>query len=194
MPWIFDMSCVLAQALHSAAKSISYFHTAGRTYFVSEINLWAYTTWWVISITTVSHLYSTNPMPNAFPQHYICWSELPVPRIAVTFSIQEVEEIEKDCSVYRGRMERIAKHSAISREEQVIIRIHVQIIFTSLNIGCFYSTLFPVHDVLMWDCPGASTWCNATPWQQWLAEVAEERWVAGQENKSLLMVISCLSY
>ncbi|KAI3371139.1 hypothetical protein L3Q82_023766 [Scortum barcoo] len=50
--------------------------------------------------------------------HYICWSELPVPRIAVTFSIQEVEEIEKDCAVYRGRMERVAKHSAISREEQ----------------------------------------------------------------------------
>ncbi|KAK9516417.1 hypothetical protein VZT92_024347 [Zoarces viviparus] len=52
------------------------------------------------------------------PQHYICWSELPVPRIAVTFSLREVEEIERDCAVYRGRMERIAKHSAISREEQ----------------------------------------------------------------------------
>ncbi|XP_017290266.1 gamma-tubulin complex component 6 [Kryptolebias marmoratus] len=54
------------------------------------------------------------------PQHYICWSELPVPRIAVTFSLQEVEEIERDCAVYRGRMERIAKHSAISREEQAL--------------------------------------------------------------------------
>ncbi|KAM9854528.1 gamma-tubulin complex component 6 [Aulostomus maculatus] len=54
------------------------------------------------------------------PQHYICLSELPVPRIAVTFSLQEVEEIEKDCAVYRGRMERIAKHSAISREEQAL--------------------------------------------------------------------------
>ncbi|XP_016524260.1 gamma-tubulin complex component 6 isoform X1 [Poecilia formosa] len=52
------------------------------------------------------------------PQHYICWSELPVPRIAVTFSLQEVEEIERECAVYRGRMERIAKHSAVSREEQ----------------------------------------------------------------------------
>ncbi|KAJ8374067.1 hypothetical protein SKAU_G00046470 [Synaphobranchus kaupii] len=52
------------------------------------------------------------------PQHYICWSELPVPRIAVTFSLQEVEEIERDCAVYRGRMGRIAKQSAISREEQ----------------------------------------------------------------------------
>ncbi|XP_054476392.1 gamma-tubulin complex component 6 [Anoplopoma fimbria] len=52
------------------------------------------------------------------PQHYICWSELPVPRIAVTFSLQEVEEIERDCAVYRGRMERVAKHSAITREEQ----------------------------------------------------------------------------
>ncbi|XP_033823853.1 gamma-tubulin complex component 6 [Periophthalmus magnuspinnatus] len=54
------------------------------------------------------------------PQHYICWSELPAPRIAVTFSLQEVEEIEKECAVYRGRMERIAKHSAISREEQAL--------------------------------------------------------------------------
>ncbi|XP_013979946.2 gamma-tubulin complex component 6 isoform X1 [Salmo salar] len=54
------------------------------------------------------------------PQHYICWSELPMPRIAVTFSLQEVEEIERDCAVYRGRMERIAKHSATSREEQAL--------------------------------------------------------------------------
>ncbi|XP_020774803.2 gamma-tubulin complex component 6 isoform X2 [Boleophthalmus pectinirostris] len=54
------------------------------------------------------------------PQHYICWSELPAPRIAVTFSLQEVEEIEKECAVYRGRMECIAKHSAISREELVL--------------------------------------------------------------------------
>ncbi|KAM4734380.1 gamma-tubulin complex component 6 [Anableps anableps] len=54
------------------------------------------------------------------PQHYICWSELPVPRIAVTFSLQEVEEIERECAVYRGRLERIAKHSAISREEQAL--------------------------------------------------------------------------
>ncbi|XP_061679021.1 gamma-tubulin complex component 6 isoform X2 [Syngnathoides biaculeatus] len=52
------------------------------------------------------------------PQHYICLSELPVPRIAVTFSLQEVEAIERDCAVYRGRMERIAKHSAVSREVQ----------------------------------------------------------------------------
>uniref|UniRef100_A0AAQ5YZC4 Gamma-tubulin complex component 6 n=1 Tax=Amphiprion ocellaris TaxID=80972 RepID=A0AAQ5YZC4_AMPOC len=58
------------------------------------------------------------------PQHYICWSELPAPRIAVTFSLQEVEEIERDCAVYRGRMERIAKHSAISREEQVMTHMH----------------------------------------------------------------------
>uniref|UniRef100_A0A3Q2NNJ8 Tubulin gamma complex associated protein 6 n=1 Tax=Fundulus heteroclitus TaxID=8078 RepID=A0A3Q2NNJ8_FUNHE len=54
------------------------------------------------------------------PQHYICWSELPAPRIAVTFSLQEVEEIERECAVYRGRMERIAKHSATSREEQAL--------------------------------------------------------------------------
>uniref|UniRef100_A0A672FU03 Gamma-tubulin complex component 6 n=1 Tax=Salarias fasciatus TaxID=181472 RepID=A0A672FU03_SALFA len=54
------------------------------------------------------------------PQHYICWSELPAPRITVTFSLREVEEIERDCAVYRGRMERIAKHSAISREHPLL--------------------------------------------------------------------------
>lgn len=58
-----------------------------------------------------------------------------MPRIAVTFSLQEVEEIERDCAVYRGRMERIAKHSAISREEQVLrhtnifLRIFLSIVF-----------------------------------------------------------------
>uniref|UniRef100_A0A8C1QCI6 Gamma-tubulin complex component 6 n=1 Tax=Cyprinus carpio TaxID=7962 RepID=A0A8C1QCI6_CYPCA len=54
------------------------------------------------------------------PQHYIFWSDVPVPRIAVTFSLQEVEEIERDCAVYRGRMETIARHSAISREEKAM--------------------------------------------------------------------------
>lgn len=65
------------------------------------------------SILTLKHKYLR-------PQHYVCSSELPVPRIAVTFSLQEVEEIEKQCAVYRGRLERIAKHSATSREKQVL--------------------------------------------------------------------------
>lgn len=43
-----------------------------------------------------------------------------MPRIAVTFSLREMEEIERDCAVYRGRMETIAKHGAVSREEQVL--------------------------------------------------------------------------
>ncbi|XP_028664767.2 gamma-tubulin complex component 6 isoform X2 [Erpetoichthys calabaricus] len=54
------------------------------------------------------------------PMHYICSSELSVPRIAVTFSLQELEEIERDCEIYRGRMERIAQHSAISREAKAL--------------------------------------------------------------------------
>ncbi|KAG2469112.1 GCP6 protein, partial [Polypterus senegalus] len=54
------------------------------------------------------------------PMHYICSSELSVPRIAVTFSLQELEEIERDCEIYRGRMERIARHSAISREAKAL--------------------------------------------------------------------------
>lgn len=56
-----------------------------------------------------------------FLQHYICWSDIPVPRISVTFSLDELKEIEKDCAVYVGRMERIARYSTISKEEKVNI-------------------------------------------------------------------------
>ncbi|XP_036614826.1 gamma-tubulin complex component 6 isoform X2 [Trichosurus vulpecula] len=52
------------------------------------------------------------------PQHYICWSDVPVPRISVIFSLEELKEIEKDCAVYVGRMERLARHSAVSKEEK----------------------------------------------------------------------------
>ncbi|XP_007502809.1 gamma-tubulin complex component 6 [Monodelphis domestica] len=52
------------------------------------------------------------------PQHYICWSDIPVPRISVIFSLDELKEIEKDCAVYVGRMERLARHSAVSKEEK----------------------------------------------------------------------------
>ncbi|XP_072922503.1 gamma-tubulin complex component 6 isoform X2 [Hemitrygon akajei] len=50
------------------------------------------------------------------PMHYICWSDIPVPRIAVTFSLEELEEIERDSAVYVSRMEKIARYSSISRE------------------------------------------------------------------------------
>lgn len=56
-----------------------------------------------------------------FLQHYICWSDIPVPRISVTFSLDELKEIEKDCAVYVGRMERIARYSNITKEEKVNI-------------------------------------------------------------------------
>ncbi|XP_058529218.1 gamma-tubulin complex component 6 isoform X1 [Ochotona princeps] len=52
------------------------------------------------------------------PQHYLCWSSIPVPRISVIFSLEELKEIEKDCAVYVGRMERVARHSSISKEEK----------------------------------------------------------------------------
>ena len=54
-----------------------------------------------------------------------------MPRISVTFSLEEVEEIERDCAVYRGRLERIAKHSAMSREEQVLR--HICVVFMHLS-------------------------------------------------------------
>lgn len=52
------------------------------------------------------------------PQHYLCWSDVPVPRISVIFSLEELKEIEKDCAVYVGRMERVARHSSVSKEEK----------------------------------------------------------------------------
>lgn len=51
------------------------------------------------------------------PGHYICWSEIPVPRISVTFSLEELKEMEKDCALYVGRVERLARYSSISKEE-----------------------------------------------------------------------------
>lgn len=53
-------------------------------------------------------------------QHYLCWSDIPVPRISVIFSLEELKEVEKDCAVYVGRMERVAHHSCISKEEKVL--------------------------------------------------------------------------
>lgn len=35
------------------------------------------------------------------------------------FSLEELKEIEKDCAVYAGRMERVARHSSVSKEEKV---------------------------------------------------------------------------
>ncbi|KAL6037397.1 hypothetical protein STEG23_003585 [Scotinomys teguina] len=52
------------------------------------------------------------------PRHYLCWSDVPVPRISVIFSLEELKEIEKDCAVYVGRMERVARHSSITKEEK----------------------------------------------------------------------------
>ncbi|XP_038667388.1 gamma-tubulin complex component 6 isoform X2 [Scyliorhinus canicula] len=52
------------------------------------------------------------------PTHYICWSDIPVPCISVTFSLEELEEIERDSALYASRMERIARYNSISREAE----------------------------------------------------------------------------
>ncbi|XP_032738621.1 gamma-tubulin complex component 6 [Lontra canadensis] len=52
------------------------------------------------------------------PRHYLCWSDVPVPRISVIFSPEELKEVERDCAIYVGRMERVARHSCISKEEK----------------------------------------------------------------------------
>ncbi|KAM6304095.1 gamma-tubulin complex component 6 isoform 2-T3 [Podargus strigoides] len=59
-----------------------------------------------------------NLMKLCCPRHYICWSDIPVPRISVIFSLEELKEIERDCAVYVGRMERIARYGSISKEEK----------------------------------------------------------------------------
>lgn len=35
------------------------------------------------------------------------------------FSPEELKEVERDCAIYVGRMERVARHSSISKEEKV---------------------------------------------------------------------------
>ncbi|XP_006888174.1 PREDICTED: gamma-tubulin complex component 6 [Elephantulus edwardii] len=52
------------------------------------------------------------------PRHYLYWSDVPVPRISVIFSLEELKGIEKDCAVYVGRMERVARYSSVSKEEK----------------------------------------------------------------------------
>ncbi|KAM9311725.1 gamma-tubulin complex component 6 [Gastrophryne carolinensis] len=52
------------------------------------------------------------------PRHYICWSDISVPRISITFSLDELKEMKKDCAIYVARMERIARYSSISKEEK----------------------------------------------------------------------------
>ncbi|XP_077770090.1 gamma-tubulin complex component 6 isoform X2 [Canis aureus] len=52
------------------------------------------------------------------PRHYLYWSDVPVPRISVIFSPEELKEVERDCAIYVGRMERVARHSSISKEEK----------------------------------------------------------------------------
>lgn len=71
-----------------------------------------------------------------------------MPRIAVTFSLQEVEEIEKECAVYRGRLERIAKHSATSREKQVLR--HNYIVLTCNKIFVRKSVRFLFFPAKYW--------------------------------------------
>ncbi|XP_068132453.1 gamma-tubulin complex component 6 [Hyperolius riggenbachi] len=52
------------------------------------------------------------------PRHYIFWSDIPVPRISVTFSLEELKEMKTDTAIYVARMDRIARHSSISKVEK----------------------------------------------------------------------------
>ncbi|KAG8517992.1 Gamma-tubulin complex component 6 [Galemys pyrenaicus] len=53
------------------------------------------------------------------PRHYLCWSDVPVPPISVTFSLEELKRVEQECAVYVGRVEGAARLSSVSREQEV---------------------------------------------------------------------------
>ncbi|XP_037369252.1 gamma-tubulin complex component 6 isoform X2 [Talpa occidentalis] len=52
------------------------------------------------------------------PRHYLCWSDVPVPPISVTFSLEELRRVEQECAIYVGRVERAARLSCVSKEEK----------------------------------------------------------------------------
>lgn len=100
------------------------------------------------------------PPPHSLPrQHYLCWSDVPVPRISVIFSLEELKEIEKDCATYAGRMERVARHSSVSKEEKVRSpRLGLPTCLPLLwGTGCgAWGVVLPgpVLGCAWWECPG----------------------------------------
>ncbi|OWK03965.1 hypothetical protein Celaphus_00013679 [Cervus elaphus hippelaphus] len=103
-------------------------------------------------------------------KHYLCCSDVPVPRISVIFSLEELKDVEKDCAIYVGRMERVARHSSVSKEEKAV----VDYFFVELNLGAHFEALR--HFLLMEDGEFAQS----------LSDLLFEKLGAGQTPGELL--------
>lgn len=61
------------------------------------------------------------------------------------FSPEELKEVERDCAIYVGRMERVAHHSSISKEEKVL---------GAVGLGAFRAPPSPLRVLGQWGgCP-----------------------------------------
>lgn len=60
------------------------------------------------------------------------------------FSLEELKEIEKDCAVYVGRMERVARYSSISKEEKVLGCRTLGFLSTSFHLWGFWADGVPL--------------------------------------------------
>ncbi|XP_035678118.1 gamma-tubulin complex component 6-like [Branchiostoma floridae] len=60
---------------------------------------------------------SLNLLRLCCPGHHLCTRDVPVPRLALTFSMEDLSNIEQRCAEYVGKMEGIARHKTVSREE-----------------------------------------------------------------------------
>ncbi|KAI8517690.1 Gamma-tubulin complex component 6 [Branchiostoma belcheri] len=55
--------------------------------------------------------------PSPHTWHHLCTRDVPVPRLALTFSMEDLSNIEQRCAEYVGKMEGVARHKTVSREE-----------------------------------------------------------------------------
>ncbi|XP_019618459.1 PREDICTED: gamma-tubulin complex component 6-like [Branchiostoma belcheri] len=60
---------------------------------------------------------SLNLLRLCCPGHHLCTRDVPVPRLALTFSMEDLSNIEQRCAEYVGKMEGVARHKTVSREE-----------------------------------------------------------------------------
>ncbi|XP_033116813.1 gamma-tubulin complex component 6-like [Anneissia japonica] len=59
-----------------------------------------------------------NLMKLCCPGHFLCNNHVPIPRLTLTFSLEELERIDKETHVYTERMHNIARRNTVSKEEK----------------------------------------------------------------------------
>ncbi|CAH1265550.1 TUBGCP6 [Branchiostoma lanceolatum] len=60
---------------------------------------------------------SLNLLRLCCPGHHLCTRDVPVPRLALTFSMEDLSNIEERCAEYVGKMDGIARRKTVSSEE-----------------------------------------------------------------------------